>query len=281
VSNDPRISRVRTLFLSDIHLGSRGCQAELLLEFLRHYEADIIYLVGDIVDGWRLKKSWYWPQAHNDVVQKLLRKVRKSARLVLVPGNHDEFLRDYVGGNFGGIEIAMRAMHETVDGKRLLVIHGDEFDIVMKHARWLALMGDGAYTVALWLNVPLNRVRRRLGFEYWSLSSWAKHKVKNVVAFIGEFETFLASEARRHKADGVVCGHIHHAAHREIDGLVYLNTGDWVESCSAIVEHHDGRFEVVRWQEERRKPRLVPALPALTDDPSVKDLPRAPRREVA
>lgn len=279
MSNDPRDRRVRTLFLSDIHLGTRGCQAELLLEFLRHYDADVIYLVGDIVDGWRLKKSWYWPQAHNDVVQKILRKVRKGARVIVVPGNHDEFLRDYVGGSFGGVEIVERAVHETADGKRLLVIHGDEFDIVMRHARWLALLGDGAYTVALGLNTYLNFFRRRLGFDYWSLSAWAKNRVKNVVSFIGEFEAFLASEARRHGADGVVCGHIHHAAHREIEGLVYLNSGDWVESCTAIAEHYDGSFEIVRWQEAR-----VPAPAALPAPAEVYPLdasPLVPRREVA
>ena len=279
MSNDPRDRRVRTLFLSDIHLGTRGCQAELLLEFLRHYDADVIYLVGDIVDGWRLKKSWYWPQAHNDVVQKILRKVRKGARVIVVPGNHDEFLRDYVGGNFGGVEIVERAVHETADGKRLLVIHGDEFDIVMRHARWLALLGDGAYTVALGLNTYLNFFRRKLGFDYWSLSAWAKNRVKNVVSFIGEFEAFLASEARRHGADGVVCGHIHHAAQREIEGLVYLNSGDWVESCTAIAEHYDGSFEIVRWQEAR-----VPAPAALPAPAEVYPLdagPLVPRREVA
>lgn len=279
MSNDPRDRRVRTLFLSDIHLGTRGCQAELLLEFLRHYDADVIYLVGDIVDGWRLKKSWYWPQAHNDVVQKFLRKVRKGARVVVVPGNHDEFLRDYIGGNFGGVEIVERAVHETADGKRLLVIHGDEFDIVMRHARWLALLGDGAYTVALGLNTYLNFVRRKLGFDYWSLSAWAKNRVKNVVSFIGEFETFLASEARRHGADGVVCGHIHHAAHREIDGLVYLNSGDWVESCTAIAEHYDGSFEIVRWQEARMP--APAALPASAEIYPLDAGPLVPRREVA
>ncbi|MCG6122466.1 MAG: UDP-2,3-diacylglucosamine diphosphatase [Microvirga sp.] len=249
--------RVRTLFLSDLHLGTRDCQADLLLDFLRKVDADIIYLVGDIVDGWKLKSGWYWPQTHNDVVQKLLRKVRKGARLIYVPGNHDEFLRDYVGGAFGGIEICERALHETVDGRRLLVIHGDEFDLVVKHARWLAYLGDGAYSSALFLNTYINIVRRRMGLTYWSLSAWAKGKVKNAVNFISRFEEFLVSEARRHGADGVVCGHIHHAAIREIQGVTYLNTGDWVESCTAIVENYDGRLELIRWADERlASPRL-------------------------
>lgn len=265
MARDQTARRVRTLFLSDLHLGTRGCQADLLLEFLRHYDADTIYLVGDIIDGWRLKSGWYWPQAHNDVVQKLLRKVRKGARLIYVPGNHDEFLRDYVGSNFGGIEICERAIHETADGRRLLVMHGDEFDMVMKHARWLAYLGDGAYTVALFLNTHLNVVRRRLGLTYWSLSAWAKGRVKNAVNFISQFEEFLVTEALRNEADGVVCGHIHHAARTDIKGVNYLNTGDWVESCTAIVEHYDGELELVRWTEERERlrpsGRLAEVLP--------------------
>lgn len=240
-------TRVRTLFLSDMHLGTKGCQAALLLDFLRDYDADEIYLVGDIVDGWQLRSSWYWPQAHNDVVQKLLRKVRKGTNLVYVPGNHDEFLRDYIGTHFGGVEIADSRIHEAADGRRYLVIHGDQFDMVVRHARWLAHLGDGAYTFALFVNTGLNKVRRRLGLSYWSLSAWAKLKVKNAVNFIGKFEEFLAAEARRAGADGVICGHIHHAANRDIDGLRYLNTGDWVESCTGLVEHYDGRIEVLHY----------------------------------
>jgi UDP-2,3-diacylglucosamine pyrophosphatase LpxH len=239
--------RVRTLFLSDLHLGTRGCQAGLLLSFLRDYDADTIYLVGDIVDGWQLRSGWYWPQEHNDVVQKLLRKVRKGARIVYLPGNHDEFLRDYVGMNFGGIEVAETAIHEAADGKRYLVIHGDQFDMVVRHSPWLAHLGDGAYTFALSLNTLVNKIRRRVGLSYWSLSAWAKLRVKNAVSFIGRFETILAEEARRHGADGVICGHIHHAADRPIGDLRYLNTGDWVESCTGMVEHYDGRIEVLHY----------------------------------
>ncbi|WP_333822719.1 UDP-2,3-diacylglucosamine diphosphatase [Pinisolibacter sp.] len=238
----------RAIFLSDIHLGTRGCQAELLIDFLKYHEAETIYLVGDIVDGWRLKRSWHWPQAHNDVVQKLLRKGRKGARIIYVPGNHDEFLRDYGGTHFGVVEVIEEAIHETADGRRLLVLHGDRFDVVVRNARWLAHLGDWAYTAALGINTVFNQVRRRLGFPYWSLSAWAKLKVKNAVNFIGEFETALAAEARRLGTDGVVCGHIHHAAIRDIEGITYMNTGDWVESCTAVVEHHDGRFEVIVWQ---------------------------------
>lgn len=240
--------RYRSLFISDVHLGSRGAQAELLLDFLKHNEADTWYLVGDIVDGWRLKKGWFWPQAHNDVVQKLLRKVRKGARMIYIPGNHDEFARDYLGHSFGGVEVVDRAIHVAADGRRLLVIHGDQFDVIVRHARWLAFLGDWAYEAALRFNAVFNRARRALGFGYWSLSAWAKLKVKNAVNFIGDFEETLATEAQKAGVDGIVCGHIHHAAIRRIGAIDYMNSGDFVESCTAIAEHADGRFEILRWQ---------------------------------
>jgi UDP-2,3-diacylglucosamine pyrophosphatase LpxH len=245
---EPEPTIYRTLFLSDVHLGSCGCQAELLLDFLKNNDAATIYLVGDMIDGWQLKNRWYWPQAHNDVVQKLLRKVRKGVRVIFLPGNHDEFARDYIGSVFGGVEVADHAYHMTADKKRLLIVHGDQFDIVVKHARWLAFLGDWAYTFALWSNRWLNKIRRKLGFTYWSLSAWAKLKVKNAVNFIGAFEVALVEAARRHNADGVVCGHIHHAAIRDIGGITYVNTGDFVESCTVVAEHDDGRLEILRWQ---------------------------------
>ncbi len=249
---DLDVVRVRTLFLSDLHLGTKGCQADALLDFLRRYDAETIYLVGDIIDGWRLKTGWYWPQSHNDVVQKLLRKVRKGTSLVYVPGNHDEFLRDYIGINLGGIELAEHAIHETADGKRYLIIHGDQFDLVVMHARWIALLGDWAYTAALFVNTYLNIIRRRLGLTYWSLSAWAKLKVKNAVNYVSRFEELLAAEARRQQADGVICGHIHHAAMHDTFEVAYVNTGDWVESCTAVVEHWDGSLELIRWSELRQ-----------------------------
>jgi len=241
-------ARYRSLFISDVHLGTRGCQAELLLDFLRCNDAEHLYLVGDIIDGWRLRSEWYWPQAHNDVVQKLLRKVRKGARVVFTPGNHDEFARDFLGQQFGGIHVVDEIIHETADGRRLLVIHGDQFDVVVTHARWLALLGDWAYELALWSNTITNRIRRSWGLPYWSFSQWAKLKVKKAVNFIGDFETTLAAKARREGVDGVVCGHIHHAAIRMIDGVQYINTGDFVESCTAIAEHADGRLEILHWR---------------------------------
>jgi UDP-2,3-diacylglucosamine pyrophosphatase LpxH len=239
--------RFRTLFISDVHLGARGSQANLLVDFLRHNDADTIYLVGDIVDGWALKSSWNWPQSHNDLVQKMLRKARKGAKIVYVPGNHDEFLRGYYGTHFGGIDVVENIVHTAADGKRYLVIHGDIFDLVVQNARWLAHLGDKAYDFAIQMNRLVNFFRRMLGVRYWSLSQWAKLKVKNAVNYIGAFETALAAEARRHGADGVICGHIHHAADRPIGDLRYLNTGDWVESCTGLVEHYDGRIEVLHY----------------------------------
>jgi UDP-2,3-diacylglucosamine pyrophosphatase LpxH len=253
------IRKFRTLFLSDLHLGARGCQAGQILDFLRHHDAERLYLVGDIVDGWALKASWYWPQAHNDVVQKVLRKARKGARVTYIPGNHDEFLRDYFGTHFGGIEVVDTALHDGADGRRYLVLHGDVFDVVVRNHRWLALLGDHAYDAAIALNRVFNALRKALGFPYWSLSQWLKLKVKNAVAFIGEYERTVTGEARRHGAQGVICGHIHHATIRDLGGVRYINCGDWVESCTAIAEHFDGRFEIIAWTAEPRRLEPVPA----------------------
>ena len=241
----------RSIWISDIHLGTRGCQAEALLDFLKHTESDFLYLVGDIVDGWQLRKRWYWPQAHNDVVQKVLRRARKGAQVFFVPGNHDEAARPYCGLHFGGVFVTNQVVHETADGRRLLVMHGDQFDAVMSCAKWLAHLGDAAYEFALILNRIFNFARRKLGFPYWSLSAWLKHKVKNAVDHISAFETFLADEALRHKADGVVCGHIHHAEIRKIGNVLYCNDGDWVESCTALVEDMQGKLSIIFWTKER------------------------------
>jgi len=251
--------RYRALFISDVHLGTRGCQAERLLDFLRHHDADTLYLVGDIVDGWALRSSWYWPQAHNDVVQKILRKGRKGARIVYVPGNHDEFLREYYGTHFGGIEVTETAIHHGADGCRYLVVHGDVFDIVVTQARWLALLGDKAYEIALIANRIFNAMRRRFGAPYWSLSQWAKLKVKNAVNFIGAFEQALATEAKRQQAGGVICGHIHYATMHDRFRLRYINCGDWVESCTAVAEHEGGGFEIITWTHSERQTVALPA----------------------
>ena len=240
-------ARHRAIFLSDIHLGTRGCQADLLLDFLKKNESDYLYLVGDIVDGWQLRRRWFWPQAHNDVVQKLLRRSRKGCRVVFVPGNHDEFARQFDGHHFGGIEVANEAVHVTADGRRLWVVHGDHFDGVIQCAKWLAYVGDAAYEFTLKVNHWLNSLRARLGLPYWSLSKYLKLKVKRAVSYVSDFESAVAREARRLGVQGVVCGHIHHAEMREIEGVLYANDGDWVESLSALVEHGDGRLEIIDW----------------------------------
>jgi UDP-2,3-diacylglucosamine pyrophosphatase LpxH len=246
-TNRPDGSRVRAVFISDIHLGTRGAQARALLDFLRTVEADIIYLVGDIVDFWKVRRGPHWPQAHNDVVQKLLRKVRKGAEIIFIPGNHDEGLRDYCGMRFGGIRLEHSTVHVTLKGRRYAVMHGDEFDVVVRTAKWLAFLGDRGYELALWANTPLNWVRRRFGLGFWSLSAYLKYRVKSAVSFIGAFEEAVAAEARRRHVDGIICGHIHHASDRIIDGVHYMNCGDWVESCTALIETLEGELQVVRW----------------------------------
>lgn len=240
-------AKYRAVFISDIHLGTRTSQANALLEFLRTIEADTFYLVGDIVDFWKVRRGPHWPQAHNDVLQKLLRKVRKGSRVVFIPGNHDEGLRDFCGMHFGGIEIHRNCIHLTAAGRQYLVMHGDEFDIVVRNAKWLAFLGDRGYETALWLNNPLNWVRRHLGLGYWSFSAYLKNRVKKAVSFIGAYEEAVAGEARRHGTDGIICGHIHHAADRLIGDVHYMNCGDWVESCTAIVESHAGELRLVHW----------------------------------
>jgi UDP-2,3-diacylglucosamine pyrophosphatase LpxH len=252
----------RTIWISDIHLGTPGCQAAALLEFLRTTECETLFLVGDIIDGWQLRRSWYWPQEHNDVVQKLLRKVRKGTRVIFVPGNHDEFARKYLGHSFGGVEVSLDWIHETADGRKLWITHGDLFDGVIQYAKWLAYLGDWAYESALKANSALNRLRGRMGLPYWSLSKYLKLKVKRAVSFIGDFEKAVAREARKRGVDGVVCGHIHHAELRTIDGVLYCNDGDWVESLSALVEHADGTLALLDWSAMARAKHFVSASPA-------------------
>jgi UDP-2,3-diacylglucosamine pyrophosphatase LpxH len=240
--------RFRSIFISDLHLGTPGCQAKRLLEFLRHTESRYLYLVGDIIDGWQLKRRFYWHQSHNDVIQKVLRKARKGTRVVYIAGNHDEAMRHFLGLAFGGIDIRDEAQHLTADGRRLLVIHGDLFDAVVQRARWLALLGDGLYVFALKLNQWFNHLRAKLGFSYWSLSRFLKIRVKNALSYIADFEAALAQEARRRDFDGVVCGHIHKAEIRRIGDILYCNDGDWVESLTAVVELESGEMRIIDWR---------------------------------
>lgn len=242
--------RFRTIWISDVHLGTKGCNAELLIDFLDATDSETMYLVGDIIDGWRLRKKLYWPAAHNEIVWRILKRAKRGTRIVYVPGNHDELFRQFAGMNFGGVEIERAAIHETADGRRLLVMHGDEFDAVMLAHRWLAVVGDALYTLLMGLNRWVNAVRSRLELPYWSLSKMAKHKVKNAVEFISQYEEVVARAAGARRVDGVVCGHIHTAEMRDLAGVEYYNDGDWVESCTALVEHFDGRMEILHWPEE-------------------------------
>ena len=238
------MNRYRTGWISDVHLGTRGAKAELLLRFLRTYEFDTLYVVGDLIDVWALRRGIYWPQAHNDVIQKLLRAGRKGTRVVYIPGNHDEFISGF-HGHYGAVEVMPKAIHTTADGQRLLVIHGHELDTVVQNMRWLAFVGDVGYQLLLKLNTPVNAIRRRLGLGYWSLSAAVKKSVKEAVNFVGTFETGIARLAGADRCDGVVCGHIHTPVIRDIEGVAYYNTGDWVESTSALIEHFDGRMELM------------------------------------
>lgn len=255
----------RTVWISDVHLGTRGCNADLLIDFLDHVDSERMYLVGDIIDGWRLKKKFYWPAAHNDVVWRLLKRARRGTDMIYIPGNHDEVVRQFCGLDFGGVAIRRNAVHETADGRRLLVLHGDEFDAITLAQPWLAHAGDVAYTVLMALNRWVNAYRRAVNLPYWSLSKHAKAKVKNAVAFVSRYEEVIAEAAGARGVDGVVCGHIHTAEVREIGGVAYYNDGDWVESCTALVEHHDGRMELLHWADEiaaRTAPRKIERMAA-------------------
>ncbi len=248
-------ARVRSVFISDVHLGTRACQAESLLEFLRTYSAENLFMVGDIVDFWAMKREVRWTQAQNTVVQKILRRARHGERVMFIPGNHDEALREHVGISFGDIALESEHVHTMADGKRYLLIHGDEFDQVTRHHRWIAVLGDVAYNGLVRINVWLSWMRRRLGIAgYWSLAGYAKRKVKLAVSFVGDFESSVARAVRERGLDGVICGHIHVAAMRKVDGIDYVNCGDWVDSCTAIVEHHDGHLELIEWGKDHTQP---------------------------
>ena len=254
------MTHYRAIWISDVHLGTSGCQAKYLLDFLKHNEADKFYLVGDIIDGWKLKRSFYWPQSHNDVVQKLLRKARKGAEVIYIPGNHDESARQYFGMSFGDIQVQEEVIHTTLDGRKLWVTHGDLFDGVMQYAKWLAYVGDSMNSFILYINRYFNMLRVKMGLQYWSLSQYLKHQVKNAVSYIADFEQIMAREARLRDCDGVVCGHIHKAEIREIDGLLYCNDGDWVESLSALVETPAGELKIIYWTQIKGDPVHIPEI---------------------
>lgn len=240
----------KTVFISDVHLGTKMSQASLLLEFLKTIECEKLYLVGDIIDGWSLSRSFYWPQEHNDVLQKILRRARKNTEVIYIPGNHDEFLRSFGEHQFGNVSLLRNDIHTGVDGNRYIVMHGDEFDAVVNNIKWLSHLGAWAYDLSMQVNVLVSRIRSWFGLPYWSLSAWLKYKVKEAVNFIGNYEENLINYAKVKETNGIICGHIHHANIRKIDDVVYMNCGDWVESCTALVEHLDGTWEIIKWNHQ-------------------------------
>lgn len=267
--DESRLKKYRSIWISDVHLGTPGCKAEHLVDFLKHTECENLFLVGDIIDGWKLQGAWFWPQEHTNVVRKVLTKSKRGTQVFYITGNHDEFLRKFVGFGLavGNIRIVNEHVHRTADGRRLLVTHGDAFDVITRYHRWIARIGDTAYELTMQANHLVNRGRRLLGMPYWSLSAFAKNSVKNAVNIVSEFEESVARECKRRGLDGVVCGHIHHAEMRDIDGVQYLNSGDWVESCTALAEDFNGRIEIIRWVD----------IGALHDSPKVTPLKRAAR----
>lgn len=253
----------RAVFISDVHLGTHGSKAESLLLFLKGCQIDHLYLVGDIVDGWQLRKKWYWPSAHEALWNYFLTQAHQGTKIVYLPGNHDEDLRDLLNRRFLGFDMVDEVIHECADGRRLLILHGDQFDVVVKSAKWLAHLGDKAYVFLLWFNRFLEFGRRRLrASKKWSLSAWLKHKVKTAVAYIGGYEQALVRAARDRGVDGLVCGHIHKADIRQVDTILYCNDGDWVESCTALVEHLDGRLEILAWDHANHRTTVIKSAPA-------------------
>jgi UDP-2,3-diacylglucosamine pyrophosphatase LpxH len=255
---EPGKTHYRSIFLSDIHLGTKGCRSDRLLDFLKHHTCDTLYLVGDIIDGWRMKSSLYWPQEHSNVLRRFLTASKRGTRIVYVTGNHDEFLRRYTDLAIGNLEIVDEAVHVAGDGARLLVVHGDEYDVVTRYHRWVAFLGDAGYTLLLELNRHQNGLRSRLGYGYWSLSAWVKRRVKRAVNLISDFEQAVAHHCRLQGYQGVICGHIHHAEIRDLDGVRYMNCGDWVESCTALVEDASGAFRILDWSRDRPRAEVVP-----------------------
>jgi UDP-2,3-diacylglucosamine pyrophosphatase LpxH len=261
-------TRVRAIFLSDIHLGTRGCQAERLLDFLREHEADYIFLVGDIIDFWAMSRGIHWTAAQNTVVQKFLRRARHGEKIFLIPGNHDEALREYDDTAFGDIHVVREYVHTSADGRRYLLIHGDEFDQVTRYHRWLAVLGDIGYNGLVRINAWLSWLRRRLNRPgYWSLAGYAKRKVKTAVSFIFDFEDSVIHAARERGMDGVICGHIHSATIRHAGDITYINCGDWVDSCTAIVENLDGSMELIHHAAPSCRPLSRPAVVPAGDTP--------------
>ena len=246
------MKKYKSIFISDFHLGSRGCQADALCSFLKDNTSENLFLVGDIIDGWRLKKKWYFPQSHVNVLRRILTAAKRDTKVIYLAGNHDEMLRSFIplGISLGEIEIVNRYEYIGVNGKKYLVVHGDMFDKIMVENKWLMHVGDFLYDTLIWLNTKYNIARQFFGYKYWSLSKWLKHNTKEALNFIYKFEEFVSGYCKRKGYDGIICGHIHTAAIKDLDGIEYMNDGDWVESCTALVEHHDGKWEIIHYVAE-------------------------------
>jgi UDP-2,3-diacylglucosamine pyrophosphatase LpxH len=240
----------RTIFLSDIHLGSKGCNAEQLLDFLKHTESEYLILVGDIIDFWALKRSSFWPTTHNTVVQKILKKAKHGTKVIFIHGNHDMALSDYIGISFGDITIHKQYVHHLITNESILCVHGDDFDVITRYHKWVAVLGDIGYDLLLWINRHYNKIRSTLGLNYWSLSSFIKHQVKGAINFIGDYENCLIQEANHQQVDGIICGHIHSLELRKSVNIIYGNCSDWVETCGGLVEHNDGTLQSFMWTSE-------------------------------
>jgi len=262
------VQKFRALFISDVHLGTPWTQADRLLEWLAHVDAETIYLVGDIIDFWRIRRGGVWPSSHSAVLEALLRKSHAGTRIVFIPGNHEDGLKRYCGTRFGTIEIERSIVHATATGKRYLVVHGDDYDFVARYARWLAQIGDRSYAAALAFNRVFNKFRLALGRDYWSISAFLKRSVKAGVGRVGKFESALAAEAIRNDATGVICGHIHHAESRMLGQVHYVNIGDWVESCTAVVETAVGELQVLDLWDVQHVPGVVERRVKATEAPA-------------
>lgn len=262
----------RSIFISDVHLGSYGCQAEKLLQFLEDISCDQLFLVGDIIDGWQMRGRAYWPESHEQVLKRLLSMAKAGTKVRYITGNHDEFLRSYGALQFDNIEIVDEYRLRNKDGSDFLIIHGDQYDVITKHARWISTVGDVGYNLLLRFNVVINKVRSTLGYDYWSLSKWAKDSVKQAVSYVGDFETTVATVCKERGYTGIICGHIHNAANRKVSGVRYLNCGDWVESCTAILHTHDGQFQVIEYRPNESATAVDPGQAAVAD-PDGYDLP--------
>lgn len=261
----PEQLKLRTVWISDIHLGYKDCKAAFLLDFLERIDCETLYLVRDIIDIWSLSRSFHWPAEHNQVIRTIMRKARDGVRVIYIPGNHDRVFRDYVGEAFGAVEIHEQHVHETADDRRLLVMHGDELDDLIRLSRFNRLIGDAAYDFLLFMNRVCHSLRRRFGYSYWSLAGYIKSRIHNAGKAIASFEQAVLHYAAQQGYDGVVCGHIHHPEVRHENGMLYCNDGDWIENCTALVETRDGRLEILHWSDSYRKVKHLPAESAGKD----------------